>query len=186
MKSDEPLRYLRQSPTDSKHAPDTFSFMHLTRFTDNALRCLILLGLEPGPAMPVPEIASRMRISYEQLVKIVQRLSALGYVETVRGRHGGVKLSIAPEALSIGTLIRQCEENLALVDCFDSGRSTCPIAPACRLSGVLDDALAAFFKVLDKRTLADVLKPRRELLRLVRAGQPDVSVSPTEPLLAAT
>ena len=160
--------------------------MHLTRFTDNALRCLILLGLEPGPAMPVPEIASRMRISYEQLVKIVQRLSALGYVETVRGRHGGVRLSIDPETLSIGTLVRQCEENLALVDCFDCGKSTCPIAPACRLYGVLDDALGAFFKVLDKKTLADVLKPRRELLRLVRAARPELVEPPAEPLLTGT
>jgi Rrf2 family nitric oxide-sensitive transcriptional repressor len=146
--------------------------MHLTRFTDNALRCLILLGLENERPTPVPEIASRMGISYEQLVKIVQRLSSLGYVETTRGRHGGVRLAVDPESLSIGTVIRQCEENLALVDCFNCARSTCPIAPACRLAGLLDDALSAFFKVLEKRTLADVLKPRRDLLRLVRSVRP--------------
>ena len=142
--------------------------MHLTRFSDNALRCLILLGLESGRAVPVPEIATRMGISYEQLVKIVQRLSALGYVATVRGRNGGVKLAVEPASLPIGTVIRQVEENLALVACFDDTRSLCPIVPACRLSGVLGEALAAFFKVLDGKTLEDVLKPRRELLRLTR------------------
>ena len=172
MKSDEPLRYLRKSPTDACRAPNTLPPMHLTRFSDNALRCLMLLALEQERAVPVPEVAARMRISYEQLVKIVQKLVALGYVETVRGRHGGVRLVVDPASLQIGTLIRQVEENFALVDCFDATRSTCPIIPACRLAGALDEALAAFFKVLDKRTLDDVLKPRRELVRLMRPAAP--------------
>jgi Rrf2 family transcriptional regulator, nitric oxide-sensitive transcriptional repressor len=142
--------------------------MHLTRFSDNALRCLIAIGLEPERAIPVPEIAERMNMSYEHLVKIVQRLTALGYVDTVRGRHGGVRLAIDPATLSLGTLIRQTEDNLALVECFTNEGSGCPIAPACRLATVLDDALEAFLAVLDKKTLADVLKPKRELARLMR------------------
>ena len=142
--------------------------MHLTRFTDNALRCLIQLGLEPDRAIPVPEIAERMNMSYDHLVKIVQRLSALGYVETVRGRSGGVRLAIDPTTLRLGTLVRETEENLALVECFNGEGHTCPIASACRLAGVLDDALEAFFAVLDRKTLADVLKPRRELVALLR------------------
>ena len=81
--------------------------MHLTRFSDNALRCLILLGLEPERSVPVPEIATRMGISYEHLVKIVQRLATLGYVETVRGRNGGVRLTVEPVSLQLGTLIRR-------------------------------------------------------------------------------
>lgn len=142
--------------------------MHLTRFSDNALRCLIAIGLEPERAIPVPEIAERMNMSYEHLVKIVQRLTALGYVETVRGRHGGVRLAIDPTTLTLGTLIRQTEDNLALVECFNETEASCPIAPACKLAGVLDEALGAFLAVLDKRTLADVLKPKRELTRLMR------------------
>ncbi len=142
--------------------------MHLTRFSDNALRCLIAIGLESERAVPVPEIAERMNMSYDHLVKIVQRLTALGYVETTRGRHGGVRLAVDPEQLSLGTLIRQTEDNLALVECFMPGEHECPIVPACRLAGVLDDALNAFLGVLDKKTLADVLKPKRELTRLMR------------------
>jgi Rrf2 family nitric oxide-sensitive transcriptional repressor len=133
--------------------------MHLTRFTDNALRCLILLGLEPERAVPVPEIAARMNMSYDHLVKIVQRLTALEYVETVRGRHGGVRLLVDPTTLTIGTLVRQTEENLTLVECFSG-------------EGVLDDALAAFFKVLDRKTLEDVLKPRRALLNSMLPFEP--------------
>lgn len=142
--------------------------MHLTRFSDNALRCLMVLGLEPDRSVPVPEIADRMNMSYEHLVKIVQRLTALGYVETTRGRHGGVRIAVEPEAIKLSTLIRQTEDNLALVECFTESGGTCPISPACSLAGVLDEALTAFFHVLDQRTLADVLKPKRELQKLMR------------------
>lgn len=138
--------------------------MHLTRFSDNALRCLIAIGLEPDRAIPVPEIAERMNMSYEHLVKVVQRLVALGYAETVRGRHGGVRLAVAPESLRLSTIVRETEDNLVLVECFSAESHTCPIAPACKLAPVLDEALNAFFDVLDKKTLADVLKPKRELL----------------------
>ena len=119
-----------------------------------------------GGRTPTP--GSGVQVRPAPFAKIVQRLASLGYVETVRGRRGGVRLAIDPALLPIGTLIRQVEENLALVDCFDPSRSTCPIVAACRLTSVLDEALGAFFKVLDKRTLEDVLRPRRELLQLSR------------------
>lgn len=142
--------------------------MRLTRFSDNALRCLMTLALEPERPITVHTIAQRMNMSYEHLVKIVQRLAELGYVETVRGRNGGVRLAMAPEDIRLGQLIRQTEENLALVECFDPETNTCPIAPACQLAGVLDDALAAFLAVLDRRTLADTLEPREQLVALTR------------------
>lgn len=145
--------------------------MRLTRFTDNALRCLMVLGLEPDRCITVNAIAARMNMSYEHLVKIVQRLAELGYVETVRGRHGGVRLLLPAESIRLGELVRQTEENLALVECFDPELNTCPIVPACRLAGVLDEALSAFLAVLDRRTLADALVPREPLVALLRARE---------------
>jgi Rrf2 family transcriptional regulator, nitric oxide-sensitive transcriptional repressor len=145
--------------------------MRLTRFTDNALRCLMVLGLEPDQCITVHAIASRMNMSYEHLVKIVQRLAELGYVETVRGRHGGVRLAKAPTEIRIGTLVRQTEENLSLVECFDGESNTCPIAPACQLAPVLDAALQAFLAVLDEKTLADAVGPRDALVMLLRREQ---------------
>ncbi|MCA0377785.1 MAG: Rrf2 family transcriptional regulator [Gemmatimonadetes bacterium] len=142
--------------------------MRLTRFTDNALRCLMVLGWEPDKAHTVQSIARSMSMSYEHLVKIVQRLAELGYVETVRGRHGGVKLARAPELVRIGDVVRATEESLALVECFTPGTNACPVAPACQLAGFLDDALTAFLAVLDQRTLADVLEPREQLVPLLR------------------
>lgn len=141
--------------------------MRLTRFTDNALRCLLLLGLEPERCITVNEIAERMNMSYEHLVKIVHRLAEIGYVETVRGRHGGVRLGKPVGDIVLGALVRQTEENLALVECFDPDHNTCPISSACRLAGTLDQALNAFLAVLDQRTLADILEPKAELVPLL-------------------
>lgn len=143
--------------------------MRLTVFTDNALRCLMMLGWEPTRPHTVEHIARSMNMSYEHLVKIVHRLAELGYVETVRGRHGGVRLARAASDIRIGELVRATEESLALVECFTPETNACPVAPACRLAGMLDSALDAFFAVLDAQTLADVLEPREQLVALLRA-----------------
>lgn len=142
--------------------------MHLTRFTDNALRCLIVVGLSPEEVIQVPEIAERMNMSYEHLVKIVKRLAALGYVETERGRYGGVRLAIDPASLTLSTIIQETEDNLALVECFTGEEHGCPVSSVCLLATALRDARTAFFDVLAQRTLADILHPKRELVRLLR------------------
>ena len=149
--------------------------MRLTRFTDIALRCLLLLGLEPERCITVREIADRMNMSYEHLVKIVHRLSEFGYVDTVRGRHGGVRIAKPAVDIVLGALVRQTEENLTLVECFDPEHNRCPISAACRLAGTLDEALQAFLAVLDRHTLADMLQPREQLVPLLARREPVAS-----------
>ena len=144
--------------------------MRLTRFTDNALRCLIFLGAQPERTATVGEVADRMDMSQDHLLKVVQRLVQLGYVSSVRGRNGGIRLAVAADAINLAVLVRATEDNLALVPCFVPEGNDCPIAPACALASVLDDALGAFFAVLEKSTLADLVKPRKRLLTLMRAG----------------
>ncbi|WP_353266537.1 Rrf2 family transcriptional regulator [Gemmatimonas sp.] len=144
--------------------------MRLPRFTDNALRCLMVLGLEPDRCITVHAVAVRMNMSYEHLVKVVQRLAELGYVETVRGRNGGVRLAKRADEIRLGELVRQTEENLTLVECFDPETNRCPISSACELSGMLEDALQAFFGVLDRKTLADALQSPARLTPLLRGG----------------
>ena len=143
--------------------------MHLTRFTDNALRCLTYLALHPGKTVTVGEIARRMALSEDHLVKVVQRLAHLGYVETLRGRGGGVRLLRTPENINVGEVVRETEESFRLVECFDPESNTCPIAPSCALAGVLDEALTAFNCVLDRYTLADLLKSPKKLVKLLIA-----------------
>jgi Rrf2 family nitric oxide-sensitive transcriptional repressor len=147
--------------------------MRLTVFTDNALRCLIALGLEPDHSTTIGEVATRMGMSEEHLVKVVQRLAHLGLVRSTRGRGGGIRLAVAPAAINLGALVRETEENMVLVECFSAERNGCPISPACGLAGVLDQALRAFLDVLDRHTLADVLGSHRrqqQVLQLLRVA----------------
>jgi Rrf2 family nitric oxide-sensitive transcriptional repressor len=141
--------------------------MHLTRYTDNALRCLTVLAIDPAKLMTMPTVARRMRMSEDHLAKVVQELARLGYVETVKGRGGGMRLAKAPEKIRIGRLVREVEENFALVECFNVQENQCPIAPACVLARTLDRALRAFLAVLDEISLSDLVKQPRRLEQLL-------------------
>ncbi len=144
--------------------------MRLTRFTDNALRALVFLALDPETPSTAREIATRMRLSEDHLAKIIQRLVALGYVETTRGRGGGVRLARPAREINIGRVVRECEDNLNLVECFAPESNQCPIAPVCGLAGVLDEALRAFLAVLDRKTLADFTAHPGAIWRLLPAA----------------
>ena len=140
--------------------------MRLTRFSDNALRCLMYLGLQPDRTPTVGEIARGMAISEDHLLKVVKRLVRLGYVRSIRGRNGGLELAMSPEAIMVSEVVRATEDNLTIVPCFNPATNTCPVAPACVLAGALDEALGAFFAVLEHYSLADLLRPRRRLVAL--------------------
>lgn len=144
--------------------------MRLTRHTDNALRALIYLGIhtDEAPAR-ITDIARRMGMSEDHLAKVVARLAQLGYVETIRGRIGGVRLARAAEEINVGEVVRATEDNLILVECFDPSTNRCPIAPACALAPALDEALTAFLAVLDRYTLADFVAKPRAVERLLIA-----------------
>ncbi len=146
--------------------------MRLTNFTDYNLRVLIYLGVHQreGRLATISDIASVYGISQNHLMKIVHHLAKLGYVETTRGKGGGMRLARAPELINIGEVVRGAEEDLAVVECFQKGARKCPIVPACALRGVLGRAMSAFFEVLDSQTLADLLQPRTDLVRIFRAS----------------
>jgi Rrf2 family nitric oxide-sensitive transcriptional repressor len=108
-----------------------------------------------------------MRMSEDHLAKVIQRLTQLGYVETIRGRRGGVQLAKPADRINVGRVVRDTEETFALVECFSPETNQCPIAPACALAGTLDEALNAFFAVLDAQTLADLTRQPARLRRLM-------------------
>ena len=147
--------------------------MRLTNFTDYSLRVLIYLGArrdEPRLAT-IGDIAAAYGISMNHLRKVVHHLSQEGYIETTRGKGGGMRLARAPEEINIGTLVRGTEEDFALVECFQEGNRNCPIIPVCTLPAVLERALQAFFRELDGQTLAGLLRPRAKLAVILgRAG----------------
>ncbi|MBL8997005.1 MAG: Rrf2 family transcriptional regulator [Gemmatimonadales bacterium] len=143
--------------------------MRLTRFTDNALRTLTYLALHDEAPARITDVARRMGMSEDHVAKVVARLADLGYVTTLRGRSGGVRLARTPERINIGEVVRATEDNMVLVECFDPATNQCPIAPACRLARALDEALVAFLAVLDRYSVADLVAKPRTLTRLLHA-----------------
>lgn len=154
---------------------DNLFLVQLTTHTDYALRILMALGLSAPEKMTATELGNAYKISVHHLLKIVQQLHELGYVETLRGKTGGVRLSKAPEDIVIGKLIREVENDLGVVACLRQGGEPCIIDGACRLRGVLDSASQAFLSVLDGYTLADVLKPKARLVQLLAIRPPSGS-----------
>lgn len=141
--------------------------MQLTTHTDYALRTLICLSLQPGSTpMTVQEIARRYAISANHVAKVAQTLTQLGYINSLRGRSGGLVLARSPDTINLGTLVRETE-NLKLLDCFGEN-SQCTIEPACKLKNMFMQAQQAFLKTLDGYTLADVIRNGDELKVLWR------------------
>jgi Rrf2 family nitric oxide-sensitive transcriptional repressor len=141
--------------------------VRLTTFSDYTLRVLIYLGVHDHQTATVGQIAAAYGISANHLMKVVHYLAQGGYIETTRGKGGGMRLGLAPEKINLGEVMRATEDNRKLVECFDRDASNCRIEPACVLRGVLGEALGAFFRSLDAYTLADLLVPKTRLAKML-------------------
>jgi Rrf2 family nitric oxide-sensitive transcriptional repressor len=141
--------------------------MRLTTFSDYSLRVLIYLGVHEEEITTIGQIASAYAISANHLMKVVHYLAQAGYIETVRGKGGGMRLGLPPENINIGELVRATEDNRTLVECFDRDNSQCRIESACVLRGMLGQALEAFFHSLDTYTLADLVVPKARLANML-------------------
>ncbi|GHO46334.1 Rrf2 family transcriptional regulator [Ktedonospora formicarum] len=131
--------------------------MRLTYQTDYALRVLLYLATCPDKHLAnIEQISQIYSISNNHLVKIVHKLGKLGYLKTLRGRKGGIRLARDPATIIIGEVVRQTEEDFHIVECFDCEHNRCVITPVCQLRGALQEALEAFMRVLDNYTLADL------------------------------
>lgn len=135
--------------------------MYLTRHTDYSLRVLLYLALHSEGLATIQDIANSYGISKNHLMKVVHALNKKGYVETLRGKKGGLRLRLDPGDIRIGILVRQMEPGLALVECF-TPQNACVITPVCGLKGILALGLEAFLGALDQYTLQDVLPDRFE------------------------
>ena len=131
--------------------------MRLTSFTDYTLRSLMYLGMNRDKLVTIQEIADLHDISKNHLTKVIHQLGASGLVETVRGRHGGLRLNREPEDINIGDVVRDSESDFYIAECFESDPGHCAFLRDCALKRKLSEATEAFLHVLDGMTLADIL-----------------------------
>lgn len=145
--------------------------MQLTRFTDYALRVLLYAGRQGNRVCPMREIATFHAISLEHLRKVIHKLAKLGYLETTRGRSGGIRLGRDPAKIRIGDVILAMEEDLSIVDCE---ALECVLQPGCSLKTALNRGSRAFIATLNEVTLADLIGDagmKRQIRNIKMAGR---------------
>ncbi len=132
--------------------------MRLTMMTDYALRLLMYVAQKPERLCTIAEVARAYDISEAHLMKVTHQLGIAGWIETVRGKGGGMRLAHRPEDINIGSVVRRMESDFNLTECFGTGNS-CVLTGSCRLTAIVQDALQSFLQRLDAHTLADILPP---------------------------
>jgi Rrf2 family nitric oxide-sensitive transcriptional repressor len=140
--------------------------MQLSLHADYACRTLIYLALLEGDVrVSIEDVATAYGISENHLVKVVHALGKLGYVDTLRGRGGGIRLARPAAEITVGEIVRALEPHFILVECFAPETNTCTIISSCGLKSVLNEALQAYLAKLDQYTIADVLRAPHGLKR---------------------
>jgi Rrf2 family transcriptional regulator, nitric oxide-sensitive transcriptional repressor len=134
--------------------------MRLTLHTDYALRVLMYVGVKRDRVSTIPEIVERFDISKGHVMKVVHHLAQKGYLETIRGKRGGMRLARKPEQINVGAVVRDMEEELGVLGCLQGRKGYCRIEECCLLRSALRDATNAFLATLDRYTLQDLVKPR--------------------------
>ena len=137
--------------------------MQLTKQTDYSLRVLMYLGVRTEKLCTIKEICAAYRLSTGHVMKIVHELGKAGYIETIRGRNGGMRLAKEPAGIKLGEFVRFSEHNVILVECFRAEGNACALTSICMLSPVLQRALDSFFAVLDEYTLQDLIAKPAQL-----------------------
>jgi Rrf2 family transcriptional regulator, nitric oxide-sensitive transcriptional repressor len=140
--------------------------MKLTKFTDYSLRVLIYLGVQSGRRATIAQIATAFGVSEHHLVKVVHHLGKSGWLAGVRGNGGGLELARKPTQINIAEVVRSAE-GVAVAECLGDGESRCAIGPWCGLKDVLGEAMAAFYAVLARYTLADLVLNREQLATIL-------------------
>ena len=149
--------------------------MEVTHLTDYALRVLMYAGTHSRRRVTMREIATAYDISLEHLRKVVHQLAGLGYIETSRGRGGGLWLACAPERIGIGEIVNAFERSMEIVDC---DRQPCPLRGHCALKAAFEDARDAFVDRLERYTLADLLGNAPTVGQIRRIAEPASGARP--------
>ncbi|MBV1707988.1 MAG: Rrf2 family transcriptional regulator [Hyphomicrobiales bacterium] len=146
--------------------------MRLNLSTDYALRTLIFVGAKAGELATITEIARSFGISKPHLMKVVHQLGQLGYLHTVRGKNGGIRLGRDPAGIIVGAVVRQTEGDLAVMGCL-AADGFCRIESCCILRQALHQATQQFLAVLDRYALADLLAPHASIVHSLGLDLPE-------------
>lgn len=140
--------------------------MRLTMRTNLAMRTLMHCAVRAPHHLRTADVAQACNASFHHVAQVVNKLESEGFLHTVRGRGGGISLAKSADDICIGTIFRLFEADLPFAECMDQERNSCPLCGACRLQGILCEALGAFYGTLDRYTLSDLVA-RNDALAMV-------------------
>ena len=152
--------------------------MRLTLRTNLAMRTLMHCAVTYPNSLRTADVARACNASFHHVAQVVNQLESVGYLITSRGRGGGIVLAREADEISIGTVFRLFEAELPFAECMDAERNTCPLCSACRLKGILCDALTAFYATLDKYTVQDLITGNTALEGIFQNGTGQPSNQP--------
>jgi Rrf2 family nitric oxide-sensitive transcriptional repressor len=131
--------------------------MQLTLFTDYSMRALMYLAAHTDRVCTIKDISEIFGISHNHMIKVVHKLSRLGYIKSRKGKNGGLRLAKHPREINLRQLIIELEATFHLVECFNIEKNACHIISSCKLKNILHEALSSFFCTLEKYTLNDAM-----------------------------
>lgn len=144
--------------------------MRLTIRTNLAMRTLMFCAVNEGRTVRKHEVAEACNASENHLAQVIHALAITGFLSTVRGRSGGLRLGRPATDIRVGEVVRTFEAALPFTECMEGGEGKCPLVGCCRLKCVLAGALEAFYAHLDRVTLADLVKDNSGLQQLLRVA----------------
>lgn len=147
--------------------------MRLTLFTDYSLRTLMYLSQHQNRVCTAREIAEKYDISLNHIVKVVHKLSQLGFIDSMKGKNGGIRLNREPAKINLWHLIKGLEPDFSVVECFNTSSNTCRIVLACGLRNIFQEAMQAFADTLAKYSLADAIAKPQLFAELLIAEKPN-------------
>ncbi|QCO56837.1 Rrf2 family transcriptional regulator (plasmid) [Pseudorhodobacter turbinis] len=144
--------------------------MRLTVRTNLAMRTLMYCAVNEGHVVRKQEVAKSCDASENHLAQVIHKLAQAGFITTVRGRSGGLKLNRTPDSIRVGEVVRSFEASVPFTECMDNNPDAapnCPLVDVCRLKSAFSTALEAFYASLDSLTLADMVNGNSGLRRLL-------------------
>jgi|JI8StandDraft_2_1071088.scaffolds.fasta_scaffold16144_2 Rrf2 family nitric oxide-sensitive transcriptional repressor len=144
--------------------------MRLTTRTNLAMRTLMHAAVRHPAGLRTADVARACKASFHHVAQIVNLLENAGWLRTARGRGGGLVLAVPAESIRVGAVFRLLEAEMPFAECLDSARNSCPLDGACRLKGLLCEALGAFYATLDRHTLADLVAGNTALAAVFEAS----------------
>ncbi|SIS77448.1 RrF2 family transcriptional regulator [Phaeovulum vinaykumarii] len=142
--------------------------MRLTTRTNLAMRTLMFCAVNDGRVVRKCEIAEVCNASENHLAQVVNTLAQKGFVETQRGRSGGLRLARPATEITVGAVLRAFETGMPFAECFHAATNTCPLIGTCRFRDALEAALEAFYGALDKVNLSDLVAENHGLIHILK------------------